>query len=182
MIRLTKFLHTILLLGAVAFAVTAQAQMPDVKEPVQSAMQSVSVMAGDWTGSSWTVSPDGSRKNAQMHETIQWKLENTVLLIEGVGKNEQGDNAHHALGILSFEPFSKTYQLNSHIAEGLSTTASFEVVLPNEKFLWGYEVPGGEIRFTITLSQNGTHWHEKGEFSPDGTNWYPTMEMNLDKE
>lgn len=174
-------LLSILIIAATAIATSAQAQMPDVKEPVQTAMQDVSVMAGEWQGSSWTMTPDGSRKTAQMHETIEWKLDDTILLIEGLGKNKEGETAHHALGVLSFEPFSKSYKLNSHIAEGLSTAASFEVVTPNEKFMWGYEVPGGKIRFTITISEDGTHWHEKGEYSPDGTSWYPTMEMNLDK-
>lgn len=156
--------------------------MPDVKKPVQAAMQNVSVMAGEWIGSNWSMLPDGTRKSAKMHETIQWKLDETILVIEGLGLDEQGNKAHHAFGVLSYDPFSKSYQLNSHISEGLHTTATFEVLSPNEKFIWGYEMPQGKIRFTITLSENGTLWDEKGEFSPDGTNWYPTMEMTLKKK
>lgn len=174
-------LPSVLIIVAATIATSAQAQIPDVKKPVQVAMQEVSVMAGEWQGSIWSMTPDGSRKNAQMHEMIEWKLDKTILLIEGIGENEKGETAHHALGVLSFEPFSKSYKLNSHIAEGLSTAADFEVVTPNEKFIWGYDVPGGKIRFTITFSENGTHWHEKGEYSPDGTTWHPTLEMNLDK-
>lgn len=159
----------------------AHAQIPDVKAPVQAAMQDTSVMVGEWTGSSWSMMPDGSRKTAQMHEKISWKLDQTVLLIEGRGIDENGETDHDALGLLSYDPFPKKYKFETHIAQGLNTSASFEMLEPNTKFRWGYETPAGNIRFTLTFSEDGTKWQEKGEFSPDGKRWFPTMEMNLQK-
>ncbi len=162
-------------------SVVARGQMPDVKAPVQLAMQDLAVMVGEWRGSSWSMMPDGSREEAVMHERIEWKLDETVLLIEGRGTGSEGQVVHDALAVLSFEPFSRTYKFNSHIAQGLQTAAGFEVLEPNVKFRWGYETPAGKLRFTLTFSADGTHWHEIGEFSRDGETWFPTLEMNLDK-
>ena len=63
--RLLSFLTIIF----IAIATSVQAQMPDVKQPVQTAMQNVSVMAGEWEGSNWSMSPDGTRKTAKMRGT-----------------------------------------------------------------------------------------------------------------
>lgn len=177
-IRAIRYLLT---LAAFAPAI-ALAQIPDVKAPVQAAMQSTSIMVGEWKGSSWSMMPDGSRKTAQMHEKISWKLDQTVLLIEGHGVDENGETAHDALAVLSFDPFAKKYKFESHIAQGLRTSASFEVLEANRKFRWGYETPAEKIRFTLTFSEDGTQWQEKGEFSPDGERWFPTLEMNLQKQ
>jgi hypothetical protein len=182
--KTTTSCFTYLLIIAAAFTSLGQAvraQMPDVKAPVQAAMQQTAVMVGEWRGTSSSIRPDGSREIAEMHEQIRWKLDETVLLIEGRGVNESGEVAHNALAVLSFDPFTRSYKFNSHIAQGLQTAASFEVLEPNVKFRWGYETLAGKIRFTLTFSEDGTHWHEIGEFSRDGETWFPTLEMNLDK-
>ncbi|MDQ8197411.1 hypothetical protein QEH56_04590 [Pelagicoccus enzymogenes] len=178
--KLAQFLAFISLTSSLGLA-TLQAQMPDVKAPVQAAMQELSIMVGDWEGTSWTMSPDGTRQNAAVRESIQWKLDETVLLIEGRGTDENDQKVHHALATLCFDPLTRNYKFDTHTFQGLNTQASFEVLEANAKFRWGYEIPGGQIRFTITFTENGHRWHEKGEFSPDGERWFPTMEMNLQK-
>jgi hypothetical protein len=45
-------------------------------------------------------------------------------------------------------------------------------------FVWGIQVPGGRIRYTMVVTPAG-EWHEKGEFTRDEQNWFPTMEMKL---
>lgn len=55
---------------------------------------------------------------------------------------------------------------------------SLEPEISDTTFVWGFEVEGGEVRYTITLG--GDTWHEVGEFSPDGgKTWLPTLEMTL---
>lgn len=55
---------------------------------------------------------------------------------------------------------------------------SVELATTDTTFIWGFEVEGGEVRYTSIVE--GDSWHEVGEFSPDGgKTWLPTLEMTL---
>ena len=56
----------------------------------------------------------------------------------------------------------------------------FNMVADNQ-YTWGFDVPTGKIKYSITLSPQAKTWYEKGEFLPDGTQWFPFLEMNLTK-
>ncbi len=156
------------------------AQMPDFKKTVQDSMQQVSIMIGKWEGKGWQMNQKGEKSNSNVDENIQWKLDSTLILMEGIGKSDNGNIAHNALGLLSFDPFNKKFEFNSHLANGLETTASFEVIKPNEKFKWWFnDNRGGTIRYSISINSN--KWNEEGEYSQDGTQWNKFFEMNLER-
>ncbi len=156
------------------------AQMPDFKIPVQVAMQQVSVIPGKWEGKGWTVGQNGEKSYTNVTENLQWKLDSTLILLEGFGKKDDGKVEHNALGVLSYDPFKKKFEMTSHLSSGLSTTANWEVIKPNEKFKWWFDDGrGGTIRYNITT--DGKHWKEEGEYSKDGKTWNKFFEMNLDK-
>ena len=48
------------------------------------------------------------------------------------------------------------------------------------QFVWTIKSDSGVRRFIIGINQKG-QWHEIGEFSRDGENWYQFFEMSLDK-
>lgn len=156
------------------------AQMPDVKSPVVNAMKDFSVMVGKWEGEGWRIESNRERVSTAINENLQWKLDSTAILIEGIGKIEDGTVVHNAMAILFYDPFQKQYRMNSHLSNGLSTQAKFEVKNANELFVWGFETPAGKIRYTITF-KSVSEWYEIGEFSKDGKNWSQTFEMNLKK-
>lgn len=157
----------------------AFAQMPDFSKQVHEAMSKISVMEGKWEGKSW-IERNGEKKNSSVTENIQWKLDKTLLLIEGTGKNDEGIVVHNALGLLSYNFMNKNYSMNSFLSNGLSTNASFEVIEPNKKFKWWFDDNrGGTIRYTITINEN--NWKEEGEYSRDNENWNKFFEMNLVK-
>lgn len=62
----------------------AQAQMPDGSAS-RAAMQRLSFMVGRWRGDSWMQRGPGQRDTPAMTETVELKVEGTVLLIEGIG-------------------------------------------------------------------------------------------------
>jgi hypothetical protein len=168
----------LLLLFIIIFTYQIFAQMPDFKRPVQDSMQQASAMIGKWEGKGWQMNQSGEKKNSNVSENIQWELDSTLILFEGEGKKDDGTIAHNALGLLSFNPFNKKYEFNSHLASGLETMANFEVIIPNSNFKWWFnDNRGGTIRYTITI--DGNKWKEEGEYSQDGTKWNKFFEMNL---
>ena len=123
----------------------------------------------------------GSSKHMfQQQENISLKANNTVLQIEGLGKNESGQAVHQAFAIISFDSEKSVYQM-------LAVRADGKVIYPQISITesgvleWGFEVGnGGRVKFNIEIKDNT--WHETGNFSSDGTNWMPFLEMNLKKD
>lgn len=172
-----KYLPILLML---IFTIPALAQRPNVKPKVVSAMERISVMAGTWEGNSWRMSPTGERETSNVHEEIAFKLDGTLLHIEGIGKDETGAVVHNALGIISFNPFTEKYVFNAYLSDGLSTVANFEVLKDNEAFKWWFsDNRGGTIRYSIDFADG--QWKETGEYSADGENWRQFFEMTLSK-
>ena len=143
------------------------------------AITKLSMLIGSWEGSGWASSPDGSRNEFTQSETIETKLDGIALLVQGLGKRKSTEEViHDALAIITYDEVDSTYSFQSYLAIGQSTTAKgyFE----NGKFIWGFEVPSGQVKYTITIRER-SQWNEIGEFSRDGNQWYPFMEMNLEK-
>ncbi len=156
------------------------AQNPDVKQPVVEAMKDFSVMIGKWQGNGWRIDSNRERDSSSVNEELQWKLDSTAIFIQGIGKKDNGLVVHNAMAILFYDPFQKQYKMNSHLSSGLFTQATFEVKKPNALYVWGFETAGGKVRYTISFNSS-SEWHEVGEFSRDGENWFQTFEMNLNK-
>ena len=111
-------------------------------------------------------------------EKVQWKLDQSVLLIEGVGKSE-GKTIHNALAIISYDPEQMTYNFRSHLASGRK--GDYQAELKGEKqMVWYLEFPGRTIRYTMGINEKG-QWHEIGEFKTGEDTWYQFFETTLDK-
>jgi hypothetical protein len=126
----------------------------------------------------------GRTKKSTVDENIQFKLDDTILLVEGLGKSKDASGkesvSHNALGILTFDVASKQYKFKSYLANGRSTDAWFNVTGENQ-YQWGFDSPQGKIKYSITIDPVKKTWNEFGEFSADGTNWSKFFEMNLTK-
>jgi hypothetical protein len=140
---------------------------------------------GQWQGNGWMQMGPGEPKNFVVDEVIQPKLDETILLIEGIGKTKDAQTStestvHHALAILSYDPVGSQYKFRAHLKNGRSTEAWFNVLAEN-KFQWGFDSPQGKIRYSITIDPITKMWNESGEFSSDGNSWRKFIEMNLKK-
>lgn len=169
------------LAGMLLFAGCLGAQRPDFKAPAQAAVGQLAAMVGEWKGSGWVMQPGGTRHTTHVHEQVQWKLDQTVLQVEGRGVGDDGHVAHDALGLIYFDNRDAVLKMTSHLAFGMHALAVIEVIEPNKQLRWELETMGGRLRYTITFKDDGNTWHETGEFTRDGTNWYPTLEMTLTK-
>jgi hypothetical protein len=141
-------------------------------------MKKLAAWTGRWTGTS-TSQMQGKTESGTVEESIEWKVDGHALLINGLGKNKEGKIVHEALGVLSFDSKDNKYRLRTWLRDGRNADAWF-LVLGENSFQWGFDVPTGKIRYNIQLTQ--TTWVESGEYSSDGTQWFPFFQMQLARQ
>lgn len=148
---------------------------------IQQQMKSFVFWTGQWSGEAHQRRGPGEPIKINQTENIYYKLDGTLLVVEGTGKSpEDGSTIFSAFGILTFNETKGEFEFKSYLQDGKSVDAWFEVIA-EQQFQWGFEVPTGKIRYTITLDQTAKTWIEKGEFSQDGTTWFPFFDMALKK-
>ncbi len=143
-------------------------------------MKKLSHWEGTWKGEGWQMDRS-TRQRIQfsVEEKVESKLGGLALFVEGKGKSDKADFlGHHAIGLIYYNLDKSTYEMKSITQDGMTTLAK-AYIDDSGNFIWGFDVPGGQVRFTITLTADT--WEEKGAFSMDGNTWYPMMEMNLKK-
>jgi hypothetical protein len=172
----------VLVAVSVLAAASAHAQ-PAASDPVarREAMQRLAFIVGEWSGDARMTLGPGRTENFRQTERVRFALGGQVLVIDGIGRTLKegsvGDTAFQAFGVLDWRP-DRGYQLRSMTHEGREGTFAVTPLAEGQGFVWGFEVPGGRTRYTIRLTPEG-EWHERGEFSRDGQQWIPTMEMRL---
>ncbi len=146
----------------------------------QEAMQALSFMVGTWEGEG-EMRRGPEAETSRVLEKVMMKLDNTALLIEGLGtrtlENGEVETTHEAIGLIWYDPSSATYRMKA-LTPGRETDATFE--LTDTGIVWGFSTPGGEVRYTANYTDDT--WTETGEFSRDGENWMPFFSMNLERQ
>lgn len=170
----------VLSLAFIGFCLASLSQanlQPSVE--LKTAILKLEPLIGQWKGEGW-VQMGSSKHVFQQNEIISLKANNTVLQIEGLGKDESGQAVHQAYAVISFDSEKSAYQMLAVRADGKVIYPEIIVTVPGI-LEWGFEVGnGGRVKFNIEIKE-GT-WHETGAFTSNGTNWIPFLEMNLKKE
>jgi hypothetical protein len=158
---------------------TVQGVAQTVEETAKAKMKALAFMAGEWAGSGWTTGQDRKMQTFSQTESLQYDLGGTVLIIRGQGRDANGNLAHNAFAVISYNAQTKAYQMNSWLENGMSTQATVEILGPG-KLNWWFKTESGTIRYKLEFV--GNTWKESGEFSPDDKAWYPFLEMNLTRK
>lgn len=147
-------------------------------------LEQLSFMRGTWKGSGW-IMKGKERKEFIQNEIINPRIDNTILVIDGIGFDKESSNSekkiiHNAFGIISYNE-----NMNSMTMLSFSTTGKKmenEINLIGDKKLeWSFKDDrGGIIRFKEDFSQENL-WIEYGEYSSDGEKWFPFFQMTLEK-
>jgi len=143
-------------------------------------MDAIGLMVGEWAGEGWiAMGPEGPKRFTSA-ETVESRLDGLVLIIEGVHESleeaNRGEIVHHAVAVLSWNDGEGVYDFRSHLATGRS--GEFKGRFQDGAFVWGMEIPGRTLRYTITIDDTD-RWSEVGESSTDGTTWRKFFEMTL---
>ncbi|HEX8847146.1 MAG TPA: hypothetical protein VF791_21055 [Pyrinomonadaceae bacterium] len=163
------------------FPIMAQAQAPS-PEAQLGEMKKLDYMVGQWKGSGW-IQGQGGRQTFAGTETVQSKLNGLALLVEGKftgklpGKDVEGV-VHETLAVLSYDEKTKSYRFRTYLATGM--TGDQEAKLVEGGWQWGFQFPGGNVRYTIKVKAKD-EWFEIGEYSQDGKSWQKFFEMTLQR-
>lgn len=166
------------ILAFALLAAPAAAQAPDPKARLSAqreAMGKLSAMDGAWRGTASSMTRDGGRHELVQTERVGPFLDGTVKVVEGRGYEKDGSVGFNALGVISFDPATGKYSMQSN-AQGSSGT--FPLWPTADGFAW--EVPAGpnaKIRYTATL-KDGT-WHEVGDYVAGDRPPMRVIEMKL---
>ena len=146
-------------------------------------MQKLSYLAGKWKGEAIAKQRSGPDTKIMQEENIQFKLDNTLLLIEGTGRNPSNASeiVFNALAFVNYDETTKEFNMRSHLKDGSKTDAYFKVLGENH-FEWGFDIQNNaKMRYDIKLNPKDKSWYEIGEYSPDDVTWYPFIELKLTK-
>lgn len=151
-------------------------------ETAKQKMKKLEIMVGRWKGEATVSQRGGAPIKVNQEENIEWELDGLVITFEGTGRTQDDPTkvSFHAFAIINFNITTQTYNMRSFLMDGKQTDAYFTEVAEN-KFDWGFDVPGGKIIYHIKLDPVNKKWNEIGEFSPDGVQRFQFFEMNLTK-
>lgn len=138
------------------------------------ALAAFAFMDGVWRGPATTVLPSGERRTITQTERVGPLLDGAVKVIEGRGYDADGRTAFNALGILSWDPRTKSYSMRSY---ALGHAGDFPVQRTADGFSW--EIPAGPatIRYRAVI-RDGT-WTETGDRVAAGKDPVRFFEMKL---
>ncbi len=172
----------ILLVPLLVFSVCAIYGQAGLKPDSASlnAMEKIQFLTGNWKGTGW-IQMGKERHQFDQHETVAQKINGSVLVIDGLGKDSAtGEIVHQALAVISYDLATGKYVIRAFRGDGNSVDAD-GLVEENGSFVWGFSLPQqGEVKYTIHPVDG--RWVEKGEFSQDGSNWFQFLGMDLKKE
>ena len=140
----------------------------------KSEISKLAFIVGQWEGEGWMMRPDGKKYPFNQTENIQFKLDSTAILIEGMGTSNK-EIIHNAMAIVSYNKPEKNYVFQSYLQNGRK--GEFKAELKNEKFYW---YPNENMRYIISINEKG-QWYETGEMNREDS-WFQFFEMTLDKK
>jgi hypothetical protein len=164
----------LLFVGLVFGSFSVLAQMTS-----EQALEKISFIKGQWQGTANVTTGPGQNIVLDQHENIELMLGGKLLSIEGKGYND-GKLEFNAFAVVTFDESKQEYEMQSWLSTGEKTKAYIKVH-NDDQWEWGFDLPQGKVRYFISLNEKG-QWTEKGEFSPNGSNWYPSFSMLLDRK
>jgi len=169
---------------SLVIAAPSPAQEGGSADAQKEAMAKLQHWVGEWEGKGWATTGPGARQEFNIHESVVSRLGGLVLLIQGKGKStnpETGEEyvTHDALAVLSFDPGTKEYVFRHYTSRGDYGEDPF--VVTDEGYEWGFSLPARNVHMKFAITVDGGTWHETGQFSRDGSTWYPSMDMTLQR-
>ena len=118
------------------------------------AMASLQAMNGVWRGTATVTTPSGEKRVSTQTERIGPFLDGALKVIEGRGYDADGRVTFNALGIVSYNPSTRTYSMRSY-AQGYAGDFTFKPTA--DGYTW--EIPAGPatIRYTATIKDDVLH-------------------------
>lgn len=138
------------------------------------AMARLSAMYGVWSGPASGTNPDRSRYSITQTERIGPFLDGELIVAEGRGYREDGSTGFNALGVISFDEATQSYEIRAY---AMGNAGTFPMTLTDTGYVWTIPAGPGQVTYTATIT--GDHYREVGVFSMPGIPPQQMFEMNL---
>lgn len=156
------------LLAAILFGTLTGPATPQSRPDVavhKTAMGKLGFLAGAWTGQATVTLGPGKPIAITQTERIEYKLDGTVLLVEGTGRDAGGVVVFSALATIAFDAPSNGYRIRAY-REGHDVDA--ELTLLDQGFEWSFT--SGPVKVTNRMHVDSSgRWSEVTDTQlPDG--------------
>jgi len=78
------------------------------------AMKRLDFLVGKWSGGALVIRGPGEAIELRQSEEVQYKLDDLVLLVEGAGRNAEGQIVFQALAIIAYDDTTSTYRFRAY--------------------------------------------------------------------
>jgi hypothetical protein len=163
---------------SVGFAFSCYAQQQPNVAAQREAMKKLEFLVGKWSGDASVARGPGEPMKLIQTEDVQYKMDGLVLLIEGTGRNPDGQVAFRALATVSYDDAASTYHFRAYNG-GRYLDTELNVV-PNG-FAWGFTSGPVKVSNTMRLSEKG-EWVETTETTIGATPPRKSVEMTLRRQ
>lgn len=173
-----------LIAGVLGAALVLQAGGHGDSGVVGEKMKDLAFLVGQWEGKGQMQMGPGPKLDAEVKESVQFRLSGNALLIEGLGtaKTSEGgpaEKVHEAIALVTWDPKQNKYVMHAMTRRAGHVEPTFE--LTGRTIVWGFDTGHGQVRYTITINEKN-QWVEVGDFSTDGKTWNKFFEMTLDRK
>jgi hypothetical protein len=127
-------------------------------------MKKLGFLAGDWSGEASVLQETGQFAELAQTESVQFKLDELLLVIEGVGRTKiDGTAALQALGLISFDDETGTYKMRA-FNNGRWLETEVKLADSGNLISWGFELGAFNTATVLRINENG-EWTEHGELT-----------------
>ena len=128
------------------------------------AMEKLQFLVGEWSGEATVLRGPGQFAEMAQTESVQFKLEGLVLMIEGVGRNKtDGKVSLQALGLISFDDETGTYKMRA-FNDGRWLETEVALAAGSDSISWGFALDAYKTITVLRINENG-EWTEHGELT-----------------
>ena len=165
-------------LFCVSFAAVCQAQQQPNLKAQRDAMKKLEFLVGKWSGPAQVSRGPGDPIRLVQSESIQFKLDGLVMLVEGTGRGTGGQVVFQAMATISYDDSISVYHFRSH-SDGRYLDTELKVTLNG--FVWGYEAGPLKVTNTMRLNDKG-EWAETTESAFGSNPPRKSVEMTLQRQ
>lgn len=158
-------------------AMAVCAQQPDVTAQ-RAAMKKLEFLIGKWSGSASVTRGPGDPIRITQSEDVQFRLDGLVVLLEGTGRNAEGQRVFGALAVIAYDDATSTYRFRA-FNDGRFLDTELKVL--NNGFSWGYTAGPLKVSNTMHVNESG-EWVEVTESTYGSNPPKRSVEMKLQRQ
>ncbi|MDX1953586.1 MAG: hypothetical protein SFY81_15550 [Verrucomicrobiota bacterium] len=173
-----RLFTSILFLTGVLISSVAQAQSRPDLGLHKAAMEKLKFLTGKWRGDAIITPGDGPNIKFSQTEEVQYKLDGTIMTIEGTGRDETGKTVFNAFAIVSYDPQRQAYRIcawnSGHYIES-------ELKVGDKTFEWGFQQGPLKSLSQMKVDADG-NWSEASEVTLSDGRKLHSVTMLLKKQ